>query len=70
MAVTTKYIASDGEKFDDLRVAELYETMMNDPTSPYMTAYARRELALWLCNNFTIVPNLRHDNELSFAASN
>jgi len=70
MAVITKYIASDGEKFDDLRVAELYEIMLNDPTAPYMAAYAKHDLAIWLCNNFTIIQDLRNDNELSFAASN
>ncbi len=70
MAIRTIFVASDGEEFQDLKTAEVYETMKSDLNSVYMTQYERRRMAEWLIANYTLVPHIRNENELSFAASN
>ena len=70
MAIRTIFVASDNEEFQDLKTAEVYETMKSDLNSVYMTQYERRRMAEWLVANYTLVQHIRNENELSFAASN
>ena len=70
MAIRTLFVASDGEEFQDLKTAEVYDALTSDITVPYMSSFNRRALAEWLASNYTLVPHIRNENELSFAASN
>lgn len=70
MPVKAVFITTDGEKFDDLMTAEIYEHISTDSTVPYMPSFNRRTMAAWLVANYTLVRNIRNENELSFKASN
>ena len=70
MPVKTVFITTDGEKFDDLKTAEIYEHISTDSAVPYMPSFNRRTMAAWLVANYTLVRNVRNENGLSFEASN